>query len=187
MGFDANGWPHGQFSADHVKNMLASEDRAVYLVEINFSGTAEYLSCSGAVTYDGQAYAAGGCSVESMKNQETARLSFPATAERNAQLLSASWRKGVCNIYYIPGAPGDSLTYAVADGVLLFPGLIDEAKFSNDSIILDVVNKYLTGVMCPGLIFNQFCNHIPAAGTSITWEGETDVLESGLVLGPGIR
>lgn len=187
MTFDTSGWSHDQFSADHVNNILPSSTRPIYLVEINFSGTAEYLSCSGAVTYDGQAYAAGGCSVESMKNQETARLSFPATAERNAQLLNSSWRRGVCNIYFIPGAPGDTLTYAAADGVLLLPGLIDAAELSRDSIRLDVVNKYLTGVMCPGLIFNQFCNHIPAAGTSITWEGETDVLESGLVLGPGIR
>jgi len=155
-----------------LSNIAAAATRPIYLVQLNHSGTLEYLSCSGAVTYDGQAYTAGGARLKGIRGARSATIEIKQTSTRIGEIQTSAWRGGVCKIYYIPALPTDTPTYTTADAILVFDGLIDISSAQGESLTIQAKNKYLTGVMAPVLTVNQICNHIPPPGTVTTWEGE---------------
>lgn len=192
MYYDSEGWTHHQFTADQVKNTLLTVTKPVYLVQLNHSGTVEYLSCSGSVTFDSQDYDAGGCNIRRLRLYESASIELSASATRIAEVQNYDWRGGICKVYYIPAASGDSLSFNAADAALLLDGVIDTSSFSGEKIKIEAVHKYTVGNMAPGLLFNHFCNHLPAIGESLDWgavvtnaDVPVSVRDDVLTLGPG--
>ena len=57
-----------QLSAWMLERLQSPATRPIYIAQINHSGATEYLSASGAVTYDGQVYTAGGMNIRSVVN-----------------------------------------------------------------------------------------------------------------------
>lgn len=160
-------------SAWMLERLQSPATRPIYIAQINHSGATEYLSASGAVTYDGQVYTAGGMNIRSVVNSESARIMLPATAQRISEVQGSTYRRGVCAIYLIPGLPDDTLTYTAAQGMLLIDGRIESSSFSSEAVNVSVINKYLTGRLGPGYICNEVASYIPAPGSSITINGET--------------
>lgn len=158
-------------STQHT-NVEAGSTRPIYLVEWQYSGETEYLSCSGDVTYDSQAYTAGGLTIASIEDSKTATIVLPATAERITSILRSSWRGGVCKITAILAAPGDTGTYSAADGLLMLDGIIEAPTFSGELISVVVKCKYYTGALVPRFTFDDVISIIPAVGSVSTWEGE---------------
>lgn len=159
-------------TAAQLERIHASATRPIYLIQLNHSGTVEYLSCSGAVTFNSQAYTAGGANLKAIRGARSATLTIKQTPARIGEIQSSVWRGGICKIYYIPGLPTDTPTYALADGILVLDGLIDTTSAQGSSITIQAKHKFLTGVMAPILTINQICNHIPPAGSVTDWEGE---------------
>lgn len=149
----------------------ATATRPIYLIRWKFGASVEYLSCSGDITYDGNSYVPG-INIRSMKIGVSASLSIPATAARVTDIQNSAYRGGLCEVWHIPAAPGDTLTFTTADSMLLLDGVLDTAKMSGESINVGAINKYLTGEMSPVFTFDQICNHIPPAGEVLDWEGE---------------
>lgn len=161
---------------------LANSDSAtakpICLMQLNHSGAVEYISATGAVTYDGQLYTAGGFNISSIIDSRSATFTLIATPARVAEVTRSAYRRGLCMIYYIPGEAGDTPTYTADKAVLLLDGRIDTSSVSDGLVTVVAMNKYLTGRMGPGYTFNQFCTHMPAPGSSIVWEGETAPFEA---------
>lgn len=162
-------------TSDQLSNVLADAVWPIVLVQLNHSGTLEYLSCSGDVTYDSQAYTGGGCSVRSIVDSTSATLVLTPSPSRAEEIQSGVWRGGTCVIYYIPALPSDSSTFVAADGVLMLDGLIDTSSIKGEAHTITAKNKYLTGRMGPGYIVNEVASsaYLPAPGDSLEWEGET--------------
>lgn len=166
-----------ELTAWQLANSEAENARPFVIVQLNHSGVVEYLSATGSVTYDGQLYTGGGFNIVSIVDSISATLTLAATPARVAEILDSKYRRGLCKIFYIPGLAGDTPTYTADKGILMLDGRIDTSSTSDGLVTVGAFNKYLTGRMGPGYNFNQFCNHMPAPGSSITWEGETAPFE----------
>lgn len=166
-----------ELTSTQLTNVNATATRPIYLVEWAHSGSTERLSSSGSITYDGNAYTAGGVLVRSISNGRSATITVPATAARAGQVADNDWRNGTCKVYCIPGAPGDSGTYAAAAGILLIDGVIDSSRLGRNTVNVQITSKYLVGVTTPVLTFDRICNHLPAPGSTIEWEGDSLALE----------
>lgn len=153
-------------------NIEAGATRPIYLVEWQHSGLTEYLSCSGDITYDGQAYTAGGLTISSMEDGKTATILLPATSTRIAEIQNNTWRLGICKITAILAAPGDSPTYAAADGDLMLDGVIEQTTFSGELISVIAKCKYYRGALVPRFTFDDVVSVVPAVGSTSEWEGE---------------
>lgn len=165
-------------TAWQLDNCDSATAKPICLMQLNHSGTVEYLSATGAVTYDGQLYTAGGFNINSIVDSRSATFTLAATPARMAEVTRSTYRRGICIIYYIPGVDGDTPTYTADKGVLMLDGRIDTSGVSDGLVTVVAMNKYLTGRLGPGYTFNQFCSHMPAPGSSIVWEGETVPFES---------
>ena len=165
-----------ELTSTQQANVEAGATRPIYLVEWKHSGTTEYLSCSGDVSYgDGspiQTYTAGGITIAGLEDSKTATLILPATAARVTEIQNNTWRRGHCKITAILAAPGDSPVYAAADGLLVLDGLIESSSFSGESITVIAKSKYYTGALLPRFTYDDVVTSAPAVGTVSTWEGE---------------
>lgn len=150
--------------------------RPVFGVHWQFSGSDEYIACTGAFEFDSQDYTPAGVNILTILNSSAARLSMVATATRIAQVQSGVWRNGICRIYLFPAVPGDSLVFNVGDEILCLDGIINFPDWKNELITVEIVNKYLTGKTGPVWTLNQVCNFIPPSGTTIEWEGDSQVV-----------
>ena len=157
--------------------LLATSTRPINLIRWEHSGILELLSCSGPIVFNSEAYTEGGARIQSIQDGRSATLSTPATTARIAEVVSGNWRNGICQIYAIPGLPGDGLTYTLSEAVLQLDGMIVSSRFSGDDITLSILHKYSKGYTPPNLI-SEVCHHIPPAGTIISYNGDQMVLEA---------
>ena len=153
-------------------NVTAAATRPIFLVKWTHSGATEYLSCSGSVTFDGQAYTAGGINIRQVEDSNTATLMLPATSTRIGEVTSGSWRGGTCVIYAIAAAPGDTPTYSASDGITVLDGIIESSKFANEQITVVAKNKYFIGALCPRYLVNDVSSQVPAVGSTFEFDGE---------------
>lgn len=168
-----------ELTSGQSANVLGTATKPVYLVDWEHSGVQELIACTaGDVVYNGMTYNAGDVSVLSIQNGRSARLSVPASAARVTQTQNGSWRGGRCKIYMIPALPSDELTFLEAEAFLVLDGEIRTSGFSGGRVNIMCENVRAGSRMAPIHTFNAICNHLPAAGTVITWEGDTIVLES---------
>lgn len=154
-------------------NLEADATRPIFLVKWAWNGTTEYLSCSGAVTFDGNSYTAGGVNISSIEDSNQATLNLPSNTTRMTELLAGDWRGASCVIYAIPAAPGDTPTYSVGSELTILDGIIESARFSNGVIQITAKNKYFTGVLAPRFLVNDFSSTIPPVGKSYVWDSTT--------------
>lgn len=154
-------------------NLELNASRPIFLVKWAWNGATEYLSCSGAVTFDGNTYTAGGVNIQSIEDSNQAILSLPFNTTRMSELTSSNWRGASCVIYAVPAAPGDTPTYSVGDELTLLDGIIESARFANETIQITAKNKYFTGVLAPRFVFNDISTTIPPVGKSYVWDDET--------------
>jgi len=152
-------------------NVEAGATRPVYLVEWRFAASVEYLSCSGAITYDSQVYTEGGLKLISREDGKTATLSLPATSSRVAQIQANTWRGGICKITSILASTADGPTYALAVGHLVLDGVIEKASFSGEVITVIAKCKYYRGALVPRYVYDDVTS-TPAVGSTSTWESE---------------
>lgn len=157
----------------------AAATKPVYLLAWEHSGIEELIACTvGDVVYNGQTYAAGDVRISRIDDGRSARLSMPASAARVTESLNGTWRSGRCRIYNIPATPTDDLTFLEAEAILVLDGQIRTSGMSGDT-----VNVYCEHIdagtrISPRHTFDAICNHLPPAGSVITWEGDTIVLEA---------
>lgn len=159
-----------------LANLQADSTKPVYVVQIAHGSTPELLSASGPVEFDGEDYA-GFVNVSTVTNGESATLTLPATAQRAMQVQNGIWRNGYCKIYALPALPADGNKYTSAEGLLVLDGVILTSVLARNTVQVSVVHKYLAGKTTPGDLYDAVCNHMPAPGTVLVWEGERLILE----------
>lgn len=170
--------PNQQVTDAHLANMMEVVTRPIYLLQLNHSGTVEYLSCSGECTFDSQVYTPGGASIGNVVNAKEATVVVPNSPARVDELQTNAWRDGICKLYYIPALPADGNAFVVADAILMLDGIIDSSGLRGETLNIVAKNKWLTGNMSPVYTFDQVCNHIPPAGSTLEWDNTTVVLDS---------
>lgn len=159
-------------------NLDLSATRPIYCVWLEHSGSAELLSSSGPIVYNTLPFQGGGVTVKKILDSHSATLVLHASAARIAEVQNGTWRNGRCTIYAISGAPSDTNLYTVEAGIVLLDGVIDDSQFADDRITIRAIHTNLNGNYTPRNFYDEVCNHIPAPGTVITWDGEVQVLES---------
>ena len=165
-------------TAGQLSNLAETATRPINIMSIEHSGSAELLSCSGDVIYDGESYAGGGVEIRRINNTISASLTMPATATRITESQNGTWRGGACKIYAIPALPSDGNSFTAAEGVLILDGVILTSSFSSDRITLSIVHVNLDGNYTPRNTIDEACYHVPSPGTILSWEGENLVLVS---------
>jgi len=160
-------------------NLTLLSSRPIFLAKIKHGASIEYLSTGGDCTYDGQAYTGGTMELTSFIDAERAAIVLPALVARIGESVGNTWRGGACTLYAIPAVPSDSTpTFAAAEGLLILDGFIDASKYAGTQITVSIVNNILAGARAPDLYYDQICNHLPAAGESLEWEGEVLIIQS---------
>jgi hypothetical protein len=158
-------------TATQQTNVDAAATRPIYIIEWTHSGSTEYLSVTGDITYGGQAYTQGGVNISQIIDSDVATLTMPATSTRITEVQDATWRQGTCVIRTILGAPGDSGTYTASpdQALVIMDGNIQSSRLNGEVITVTVKNKYFAGALCPRLRLDQVANHIPPVGTTFDW------------------
>ena len=161
-------------TAGQTTNVEAASTRPIYIIDFGHSGATEYLSCSGDVTYGGQAYTGGELRVTQIVDSDVATITMPATSTRVTEVTTSTWRNGSVVIRLIPGAPGDSGTYTSSpdEAIVVMDGIIQSSNMSGEVITVTVKNKYFTGALAPRLRLDQIAHHIPPVGSTSTWDSE---------------
>jgi len=168
-------------TSTQLSNLAAEQTRPIFLVEWAHSGTTEYLSCSGTVTYGGQTYyGAGGASpdiygvnITRLEGSKAAQLQMPATSTRITQVQNGSWRAQSCIIRAIPGLPGDSGTYSASpdEGILILDGIIETSALNGEVVTVTAKSKYYQGEIFPSFQLSDVASHIPAVGNAFEYNG----------------
>jgi len=152
-------------SSGILSNLLLDATRPVALVRIEHSGLLELLSETGTIIFDGEVYTAGGITVDSVADGESATLSMPVTSDRISEIQGSTWVNGVCQIYFVPGTTDDTAEYTAAQGVLSLDGMIASSSFSGNKISIKAVHRSLGKNYTPRNIISEVCNHIPPPGS----------------------
>lgn len=156
----------------------SNSTRPIFVVQINHSGTIEYLSSSGEVTFDGLPYVPG-IKVSSIQDASAASLELPWSTARVAEIQNGAWRGGICKVWAIPALPDEATpVYDLADGILMLDGQIRASSFSGNRVSIQAAHVSAISKISPRYTYDAVCNHIPPAGTQIVWEGEILTLES---------
>lgn len=159
--------------------VTASATRPIFIVEIAHSGTPEFLSASGDLTFNGQPYSAGGCRVTALEDAQAATVELPWTAQRVLEVQTGAWRNGVCKVWAIPASPDDDpAVYSLSDGILMLDGKLRGSAFQGERIVCQAAHVSAVSKISPRHTFESVCNHIPATGSQIVWEGDILTLES---------
>lgn len=168
-------------SSGQLTNLAASQTRPIFIVEWQHSGSTEYISCSGDITYGGQVYVSansspnyGGVNISRIEGSKTATLTLPATSTRITEVQNGTWRQGTCIIRAIPGLPGDSGTYTSSpeQGILILDGIIESSSFSGEIITVQAKCKYYSGDIFPFLQLSEVANWIPAVGDAFEYNNQ---------------
>jgi len=159
-------------------NVDAAATRPVYVVAWEHSGVEELLSCAGDIILDSKVYTAGGLNVGGIQDGRSATITLPATSTRIAEIQNNAWRGGTCKIYAVPASPSDSGIYIAAESILMMNGVITASRFRGETISVNIIHVNLDGDYSPRDLLDDVCNHIPAPGTQILWEGDRMTLET---------
>lgn len=164
-------------SQQQLANVDATRTKPVFLVAWEHSGVEELIACTvGEVVFDSRTYTPQDVTVSSIQNGRSASLVMPASPTRVAQSQNGTWRNGFCKIYAIPAAPTDALTFLEADAILVLQGEIRSSALSGNQITVVCEHVGAGFRLSPRYTFDAVCNHLPPAGTVISWEGDTIVL-----------
>lgn len=157
----------------------AAVTRPGYLIEIAFSTTVR-LSSRGTIDWSGQTWSAYDCSVRGLAADSAEVQTDGALDIGNADLAMSAYILGdgvsgravrVWKFY------GDAT--ALADPVLLFDGIADEAVIADDGRV-SITLQQAGGrtLYCPRTYITPDAgfNWLPAQGQKITWNGETITL-----------
>lgn len=167
-----------ELTVDQQALVDSNATRPIVIAEVAHSGASEYLSATGRVVYNGQVYKAGGFNLGGIRNSESASLSLPFTPARVQEVGAGVWRGGVCKIWAILADPTVEAEYDETDSFLLLAGEISSSKYVSGRIQVQAKHVFAGTKVSPKHTYNRVVANPPAAGTSITWEGETIVLSS---------
>lgn len=153
--------------------------RPVRVMRWEHSGSLELLSESGDIQFNGELFGEGGISSIAVDDGRRATITLPGTTTRIAESVAGRWRNGkICQIYAVPGLPGDTGVYTLAEGILLLDGIIDASDYSGGVVSVRVMHKHLRGNLTPRQTFNLYSEYIPGPGSLVEWEGETYMLRA---------
>lgn len=153
--------------------------RPMHLVHI-VTDTVTYRWCSSnTVTFDGQTWTGNGVAVTALRNLAgggmEGQISLPNIDGAGAAVaLNNDLIDKACRIYELYGDG----PYNVADAVVIFDGVCDAASdIGDERVIIDITSAARNRELSPRMLWNLFCNHMPAPGTVIAWAGERYTLE----------
>lgn len=153
--------------------------RPIHLVELVTDATTYRWSSSGDVPYASVTWTGNGVSVEDLRNLagggQEGRISLPNIDGAAAALvLGTGIADRVLRIYELAGDG----PYTAGDAALLFDGVCDAATSIDDErVTIDITSAARNMEQSPRILWNLFCNHMPAPGTVIPWAGERYALE----------
>lgn len=178
---------------DSLQAAVLTEDvtRPIYLIETHFGDEPEYLSTNGDQVIDLITYHGSDAGVTGIGEWSQARIRLTPNPSRVASLISPDWRGRMCRIYLLPCSeypefiepgyvePEYALQGVVkADPLLLLDGVLTGGSLAQ-YVELEVSHRALLRRWTPRLrIAPPTCNHLPPAGTRLTWEGVTYLLEA---------
>lgn len=156
-------------STTDFNNLRETATRPITLIRWEHSGGLELLSLSGEVEYDGEIYTAGEVNLLSINNNNSATFTMPASTTRINQCLGGTWRGGkICQIYEIAGRIDDEDPVYTADqGFLKIDGIIDDSRYANGTITVQVLHKYLISRFTPRYYVSEFTTTIPSPGSFV--------------------
>lgn len=150
-------------------NLREDATRPITLIRWEHSGGLECISLNGDCEYDGELYISGHIDGDSLKitNNDSATFTLPVTDDRLSECLNGRWRNGkICQIYEIPATVDDEdFVYTEADAILKLDGIIDDSRYSNGTITVTVLHKYLVSKFTPRYMVNEFFANIPSPGS----------------------
>ena len=155
----------------------AASTKPIIIAEIAHSGISELLSATDRVVYEGRVFSAGGFKLVGIRNAQSATVSLPFTTARVQQVQSGSWRGGVLKVWAILADPSIPADYTAVDAILMLDGEIVSSQYSGESVQVQATHVLAGSRVSPRHTYNLVVADPPAAGASITWEGETLVLE----------
>lgn len=166
-------------SVDQFNNVSANSTRPIYLVQLQYAATIEYLSTSGPIKFDGVDYVAGGVDVENIASGQRVSLSLFASASRVAETVSGTWRGAkLCKVFAIPAAPASEPIYTLDQGIPAIDGYIDTARVSGNKISVVAIHKHYANAYTPRLNCSELSIYTPPAGSVFTWQGGSYTLAS---------
>ncbi len=178
-------------TVDQQRLVERRETRPIYLIDIAVDGQ-ESLSTNGDRTVASTTYVGGDASVREMQNWSSATVELQPTVARVQQLVSQTWRSGVCRISLLPAVAYPKVYasgyvkagYGIqgevfADPILLIDGELTSANLaSNGRIEFSVAHRVTTGRWIPSVrIGPPLCHHLPQVGTVVTWGGSNFTLQ----------
>jgi len=164
-------------TSEQLANATATSTRPVTLIAWEYSGALEYQSCSGNITFDGNNYIEGSCTVSGLKNSESAIITMPSDPVKLGQLVAFTWYRGACQIWVIPAVPYDGGVYTIDQGVLMLDGYLTRPKYANGKIVTEARHKNYDGNFTPRYMIDEVCSVMPPAGTVLAMASERVVLE----------
>ena len=167
-----------QLSTAIEASLVATATRPAFFMAINHGGSEELISCTDDLVYAGDLYVAGGAKIVSITDSKSATFTLPITPERIAEVSAGDWRGGACRIYTAPSLPGDDLSYTADDVIEVLNGEIQLSSFSGNQITVTATHYNNANKLTPRYTWDELCDHIPAPGTILSWEGDDLVLSA---------
>lgn len=148
--------------------------RPVYLIECNAFGI-DLASSNGQWEYDAYLYRGADVAVTGMADWTKARIRLTATAERIERMTLPDWRSDACKIWLLPIAADGSQEARI----LLLDGVLTAAAIVGAALEIEVSHRALLRRWSPRVrIAPPICNHLPAPGTQLRWQGDNYTLEA---------
>lgn len=182
-----------EVSAGQLAALSQDTTRPIYLVDLLFSGEPEFLSTNGNRLVGNEQYVGGDIAVAGVGDWTQASIRLTPTPARVSALLNDAWRGTACRVWLLPVSKLFQFwaeDYAVEDyghqgatqhePILLLDGVLTAGRLS-DSLELEVAHRALLRRWTPRLrAAPPVCNHMPAPGSRVEWQGEVFTLESRL-------
>lgn len=154
--------------------------RPLNLIEILLPSVTLRWSTGRTVEWDGDTWTDAGVTLEALRALAGGAMEGMISV-RNTELAASGLVlvDGVndrpCRIWELSG-PGP---FDPADAVMTFEGVCDGTPdISIERVRIAITSASRVREMSPRIYFEQFCNHIPPAGTVISWGGEHYRLEA---------
>lgn len=157
-------------SANAQSEAAKSRTTPRYLVQLGYV-PALYLSTSGNQTWNGQTWTANGIRVDDILflagGVQSAHITLPNTDNSAGALILTDGIDDIaCDIWELRGAG----PHAVDDVIHVFSGVLDSVdEVTVTHARLSAVTDSVRLARAPRLLFDQFCNFIPAPGSTLTW------------------
>lgn len=151
----------------YIADVQLAVTTPTFLIDFYHSGTIEYLSTGGAITYNSHSHVSGADMVALSDSEATIRI--PATSTRITEIQDGDWRNETCTIY----AYYDATTAAT-----IMEGTIDASRLGGDSITVRVLSTNILGKYTPVYTYDAICTNLPVDGEYLEWQSETIVVTS---------